>query len=297
VPWLITQGQVEWQGTPAFGVFVWICWVVKLKVCLKWQKALLGWDKRSSCVFRLAAVLWSVSDFLHAVFFKAFCFSLFLQRGYVCGQVYQSITRHAKILSSRLSLSVMSRKPNQGGPFPWPAVRDPQFACWRFDMVTMPSDLCWDERFVPDSKPLDSRFLQLCVGGIASIAKVKNFYSSQVQQTRQHSCHVAVLRTDGKFGIPRQVFECLWFTTWMWGHELLGSTLSRPGSRIVLCESLWRLPKQFRLLDWFNRLVILSRAHDVRVPDGLCVTRVANQVCFLSISEDAHRGVSSSGIG
>ena len=47
----------------------------------------------------------------------------------------------------------------------------------------------------------------------------------------------------------------------------------------------------------FNRLVILSRAHDVRVPDGLCVTRVANQVCFLSISEVAHRGVSSSGIG
>ena len=217
-------------------------------------KGTSGMRQRSSCVFRLAAVLWSVSDFLHAVFFKAFCFSLFLQRGYVCGQVYQSITRHAKILSSRLSLSVMSRKPNQGGPFPWPAVRDPQFACWRFDMETMPSDLCWDERFVPDSKPLDSRFLQSCVWGIASIAKVKNFSSSQVQQTRQHSCHVAVLRTDGKFGIPRQVFECLWFTTWMWGHELLGSTLSRPGSRIVLCESLWRLPKQFRLLDQFDSI-------------------------------------------
>ena len=186
----------------------------------------------------------------------------------------------------------MSRKPNQGGPFPWPAVRDPQFAWeWLCQVDTPKSltfllfkcDLCWDERFVPDSKPLDSRFLQLCVWGIASIAKVKNFYSSQVQQTRQHSCHVAVLRTDGKFGKPRQVFECLWFTTWMWGHELLGSTLSRPGReqnralRVPLTSP--KTIQTFRPV-WFNRLVILSRAHDVRVPHGLCVTRVANQVCF-----------------
>ena len=41
---------------------------------------------------------------------------------------------------------------------------------------------------MPDSKPLDSRFLQLCVWGIASIAKVKNFIPAK--SSRLDSIHV-----------------------------------------------------------------------------------------------------------
>ena len=64
---------------------------------------------------------------------QAFCFSLFLQRCYVCGQVSGSITRREDLI---ITTVLVSDQPNRGGPFPWPAVRNPLFARCRFDMAS-----------------------------------------------------------------------------------------------------------------------------------------------------------------